>query len=156
MQKVFLGKRYRDIVSGFDGIVTSRHEYLNGCVRVSLTAKKLGGDKKPVVDTFDVQQLKLVDGGIAVDFIVSGGTISLGKCYRDAISGFEGIAASRHEYLNGSVTIGLVSKKLADAKPVVESFDIGQLKLVDEGVAVKSRDTGGPGDVPAPRYVPKR
>ncbi len=82
-------------------------------------------------------------------------TIDLGKRYRDRITGFTGIATARHEYLNGCVRISLMPTVLADGKPIDgQSFDSQDMVLVDDGVAVVARPTGGPGDVPAPRAVP--
>lgn len=58
-----LGKKYRDIVSGFTGIATAEHRYLNGCVQATLTAVAEKG-KEPVLLSFDVEQLKEVGKGI--------------------------------------------------------------------------------------------
>ena len=59
-----LGYRVRDIVTGFTGIATSRHEYLNGCLRVSVTppVDKDGKQQEPLA--VDIQQLEKVDDGI--------------------------------------------------------------------------------------------
>lgn len=58
MNNVTLGKRYRDTVSGWEGMATARYEYLNGCIRVELS----GADAtmKPYSAVFDVQQLEVV------------------------------------------------------------------------------------------------
>ena len=55
---VILGERYRDVVSGWEGVATARYEYMNGCVRIELG----GADKdgKPESFVFDVQQLEAV------------------------------------------------------------------------------------------------
>lgn len=57
-----LGAKYRDTVSGWEGIATARFEYLNGCVRVDLS----GADDKgaPISYVFDVEQVELVDAGL--------------------------------------------------------------------------------------------
>lgn len=53
---VTMGRRYRDVISGFEGIATGRFTYLYGCVRVQLESVALeGGDVK--VDVFDEQRL---------------------------------------------------------------------------------------------------
>ena len=81
--------------------------------------------------------------------------ILLGKRYRDRVTGFDGIATARHEYLNGCVRISITSTVLKDGKTIEpESFDAQQLELVDEGINVVKKQTGGPGDVPRPRYEP--
>lgn len=61
---ITLGKKYRDSVTDFEGIATSKYEYLNGCLRVELTAKVEEEGKKPLCLVFDHEQLELVDDGI--------------------------------------------------------------------------------------------
>lgn len=60
-----LGDTARDSISGFEGVVTSRHEYLNGCTRLGISPKTLK-DGKPI-DTcmFDDQQVELVEAANA-------------------------------------------------------------------------------------------
>lgn len=53
---VVLGDRYRDPISGFEGIATGRFEYLYGCERVTLEGVKADGE--PTAFTFDAQQLE--------------------------------------------------------------------------------------------------
>lgn len=52
--KVQLGKRYRDTISGFEGVATGRFEYLHGCVRWNLSGV-LAGEPKDF--SFDEPQL---------------------------------------------------------------------------------------------------
>lgn len=49
-----LGKRYRDPISGFEGVATGRYEFLHGCVRWQL-AGQIKGEPKDFV--FDEPQL---------------------------------------------------------------------------------------------------
>jgi len=49
-----LGKTYRDTMTGLEGVAISRHEYLYGCVRISLEFLKDGQIK---TETFDEQRL---------------------------------------------------------------------------------------------------
>jgi hypothetical protein len=51
---VALGTRYRDSITGFEGVATARYEFLYGCVRVLLEGTK---DGKPAEYTFDEQRL---------------------------------------------------------------------------------------------------
>ena len=41
---VELGERYVDPITGFEGVATARHEYLYGCVRVTLEGKTAGSE----------------------------------------------------------------------------------------------------------------
>lgn len=53
-QPVKLGEKYRDSITGLEGVATARTEYLYGCVRVVLEAVK---DGKPEELWFDEQRL---------------------------------------------------------------------------------------------------
>lgn len=50
------------MVTGFEGIAVSGHDYLQGCRRISL--ETLGSDQKVVTITFDESQLELVNDGV--------------------------------------------------------------------------------------------
>lgn len=63
---IILGKRYKDKVSGFVGIATSKHEYLNGCIRISLTPTVDKDNKPQDPQSYDYQELELVDDGVQV------------------------------------------------------------------------------------------
>lgn len=52
-----LGKRYRDTISGFEGVATARYEFLHGCVRWQLSGE-VGGEPKDF--NFDEPQLEEV------------------------------------------------------------------------------------------------
>lgn len=86
--------------------------------------------------------------------------VELGKKYRDIVTGFEGIAVSRHEYLNGCIRFSIQPQKIKeDGRPVEPEYvDNEQLASVDEGIRaqVVSKDTGGPGDAPRPRAAPRQ
>lgn len=59
-----LGQRYKDRVSGWEGIAVARYEFLNGCVRFEIA----GADKdgKPTEYVIDEQQLEPTDGPVFV------------------------------------------------------------------------------------------
>ncbi len=52
-----LGDKVKDSVSGFSGIVTCRHEYLNGCARLSVQPPVNKDGTLPDERTFDEPQL---------------------------------------------------------------------------------------------------
>lgn len=43
-----LGVRVRDMVTGFEGIVVARVEFLNGCIQYMVKPNKLGKDGKQI------------------------------------------------------------------------------------------------------------
>lgn len=63
-----LGDKVRDKVTGYEGIATSKTEFLNGCIQVEVTPKiKRGSNPKPediVGMGIDIQQLERVGDGI--------------------------------------------------------------------------------------------
>lgn len=73
-------------------------------------------------------------------------TVKLGDKYRDKVSGWEGVATARYEYMNGCVRIE-ISHHDKDGKPESFVFDIQQIEAVKaEPVKVLRRATGGPRD----------
>jgi len=71
--------------------------------------------------------------------------IKLGQKIRDRVTGLEGIATAKVEYLNGCIQFGLRPPVKADGTlPDVHYIDQGQLEVVGEGILIKKRDTGGP------------
>ncbi len=55
-----LGSTARDTITGFAGVLTSRHEYLNGCVRLTIQPTTLHDGKPIESQTFDIEQLELI------------------------------------------------------------------------------------------------
>ena len=71
-------------------------------------------------------------------------SIELGSKVRDSISGLEGIATSRTEWLYGCVRVGVTPTELHEGKPVGElGFDEDQLALVKDKVTPAASKTGG-------------
>lgn len=58
MHTIELGSTVRDVVSGWEGTVTARYEYLNGCERYEISGHDKDG--KPEGFVFDVQQCEVV------------------------------------------------------------------------------------------------
>lgn len=56
---VKLGCKYRDTVTGYEGVAIGRFEYLSGCVRIEL--ERADKDGKPESFVFDVQRLAHVE-----------------------------------------------------------------------------------------------
>lgn len=73
--------------------------------------------------------------------------IKLGNRYRDSVSGWEGTATARYDYMNGCTRIELAAKD-KDGAPVSYVFDIEQMVVVDAPPVQRSAPspTGGPRD----------
>lgn len=72
-------------------------------------------------------------------------SIRLGKKIRDKVTGQEGIATARLEYLNGCVQYCLQPAIGTDGKRIDGIYiDAQQLEIVGDGIAITQRETGGP------------
>lgn len=76
--------------------------------------------------------------------------VELGERYRDRVTGFEGVATSRTEFLQGCFRVGLERLNDKGDALVALSFDepnLEKIEPVDDAPAIKrSRRTGGPHD----------
>jgi len=70
--------------------------------------------------------------------------IKLGKKVKDIVTGFEGIAVSRVEYLNGCVQYGIKPKAKKGCIVLEDAtyIDAQQLEVIGKGVTVETRSTG--------------
>lgn len=60
-QEIRLGSTARDKISGFKGTVIAITNWLNGCQRITIAPQELKDGKRIESDTFDVQQIELVE-----------------------------------------------------------------------------------------------
>lgn len=76
--------------------------------------------------------------------------IELGMKVRDRVTGVEGIAVARTEWLNGCTRVTVQPQKLKDSQPVeTTTFDEAQLEVVGSTHPLTKRRqvrTGGPQD----------
>jgi len=62
---VKLGDRAKDSITGFQGIVTAKHEYLYGCIRFCITPEELKDGTPIEGQVFDQQQLQVIKNNMA-------------------------------------------------------------------------------------------
>lgn len=78
--------------------------------------------------------------------------IKLGNKVRDKVTGFEGIATGRVEYLTGCTQIGITPPAKDGEVKATQYFDAERLEFIDTGIApaeVTGANAGGPNrDVP--------
>lgn len=65
---VELGDEVIDIVSGFKGIASACHNYLNGCNRISVQPPVDNDGRLPEAQSFDEPQLKVLTAGKVQNF----------------------------------------------------------------------------------------
>jgi len=69
MGTIQLGDLVRDIISGFEGVITGKTEWLNGCVRYMLEPRSLDKDGNRVAaNWFDSAQVELVTKAVIPSF----------------------------------------------------------------------------------------
>jgi hypothetical protein len=74
-----LGQKAYDRITGFEGIITAKTEWLNGCVRYALQPQKLSEKGTPIdAQWFDVEQLIGLDEHIELTKEPSGGPPIMG------------------------------------------------------------------------------
>lgn len=71
--KVKAGDRVKDPITGFQGIVTCRLEYLNGCTRIAIQPETLHEGKPIEPQFFDEPQLLLVESAVHTGIHETGG-----------------------------------------------------------------------------------
>jgi hypothetical protein len=72
-------------------------------------------------------------------------TINLGQKVKDRITGMEGIATGRSEYLNGCIRILVQPQALKDGVSVEAQWvDEPQLVIVEDTAVEQAKPTGGP------------
>ena len=70
--------------------------------------------------------------------------IELGKKVKDSITGFEGIAIARIEYLNGCISVEVRPTKLSSEGKMIDAEWIDEQNLITKSKAT----SGGPQDTP--------
>ena len=67
MFKHELGKKAKDVVTGFKGIIISRSQYLTGCNRYGLQPKVNKEGKLSECLWFDENQIELIGKGVTIN-----------------------------------------------------------------------------------------
>jgi len=57
--KIKLGDKVRDMISGYEGIAVARTQFINGCVQYSVSAKLKKGDKPPIEGDPSIDEVSL-------------------------------------------------------------------------------------------------
>lgn len=115
MNAVNLGDKVKDLVSGFEGVVTTRSNFVAGCTRYRVDGTGLNGDGMPVDSvTFDETHLSVIQP----NFIKARSPIytaadlgAIGSLARDVVTGVEGMIVATHEQLDGTVSYSLQPRK---------------------------------------------
>lgn len=100
------GVQVRDIVSGFEGIVTSRTDMINGMVQYGVTPRITGHDNVLKARTIDPAQLVETGRGVTEKIqqpVARQVPIKLGQVVEDVTTGMIGVAFEKLIFMNGCV-----------------------------------------------------
>jgi hypothetical protein len=150
--RLSLGDRVRESITGFTGIAVARMVWLHGCVRIDVQAEELDKHNKTIQLTFDEAALDLVEAGAKAakhNPEPADHAIELGDRVKDSITGFSGIAVGRVVWLHNPIArIEVQQEQLdKDHRTIQVAFDETSLEVKHaKAKAPKhndSRPTGG-------------
>jgi len=80
----YLGKKVRDTITGFEGVVVGHVEYLTGCAQVGVQPPAKDGEMKSA-QYFDVTRIEVIgESGFKPAALIDDGTPMAGGPNRDA------------------------------------------------------------------------
>lgn len=155
MNTIRLGYKARDKVSGFEGVVHSKSEFLTGNVQYALQPPAKDG-ALPDTIAFDAHQLEEIKGSKTVDFhepepeaLTS---LRLGEKVKDMVTKFVGVAIRRVTFLNGCVYYAVIDEDTKGDKGPQEMFmEWKRLDTVGAGVTKAIAAKGPETQVGAPK-----
>lgn len=141
---ITLGHMYKDIVSGYSGWATGYWTDMDGCAHVLLVTPD---PEKADGKAFAANRMEAVehDPLPLTAETQKPSTIELGRRYRDDVTGFEGVATSRYEALEGYTHVVLNPKIGKDGKLIsTQSFDEARLIDVETKTKPGTKAPSGP------------
>jgi len=133
--EIIMGKTYRDIVSGFEGICTGVVEWMYGCQQYTLQPRSDVASKKEKPSLFYAKQLELVDDGISdkVEASTYGAPAFFGKECVDKVTGVRGMCVGR------AISLFCCSQYILEIQP--EDHDkSSRYEWLDEGRVVAAEN----------------
>lgn len=59
-----LGDKVKDRITGLEGIVVAKTEWINGCIRLSVQPQEIKDGKPVECSAFDIEELELITAGV--------------------------------------------------------------------------------------------
>lgn len=138
--KIGLLSTVRHKVHGFEGVIVSREEHLYSCIFYGVQGTALKDGRPIAAEHFDQDSLEVV---VEKDNSPPKFKFELGSAVRDRITGFEGIVATRAEWVGIPAHYSIKSKKLHEGKPIAPvGCDEARLELVVAAEPHATRQTG--------------
>lgn len=149
--KFDIGSTLKCKITGFEGILSARTQWIANCNTYTLRPKSLDKDGElQDAKGFDEPMLDLGKENIYDLPDMEGFEFELGAVLKDNITGFEGVVTGRSQWISGNNTYCLKPQKLKDGMPQkTEWFDEVVLSVKKKKAAsiqpvAASRRTGGP------------
>ena len=144
MSEFELSAKLRDKLTGYQGSATARLETLDGTIQFCLV-KEMGDDGKYPEGTYiDFERLEQISDPL-IDVSERHAPFNLGDRLKDKISGLEGIATAKVDYMNGCLHYAITPKKLKKEikPPKTEYVPVEFLELVKAKVVkIQGTETG--------------
>ena len=140
------GDKARDLITGFEGIVIGKIDYLYGCAHVQLAATEMKDGQPQKTQTFDEQRVEVVEkGALKITPEPMECNFKLGDKVRDKVNGFTGIVLAINNQISGLRFATVEPDKLHEGKPIpAEAMETARLERVEEKEKPMSRDVKNP------------
>jgi hypothetical protein len=149
------GDLAKDVVTGFEGIITGRSAWLHGCDRLNITPMKLGSDGTPIKEqSFDEDRIEIVKKAKAKATAPDTDRLkrlSLGAEAKDIVTGYKGIIAGVMITFGGAIHVFLEPEKTKKDGETYEMeafydtrIEVIKKKPIPKTTAKTSGKDGGP------------
>ena len=134
-----LGKRAKDRVTGFEGIITGKAAYFSGANAYSIQPETKDGKPKDNV-WFTEGRIEITGEGFVPSEVLAGTAVqNLGKRAKDRITGFEGIIIAKNICLFDSNDYSIAPEAKDGKLNDTERFDEFRIEIIGEGVVPYAR-----------------
>ena len=140
MSEINLGDKVECIHSGFKGVAVDRVTFINQCVQY-IIVQSIKGDTRPEYVGIDEQSLIVIAKNKNEIINHKCIDIELGDVVQCRYTGFKGVAVTKVEALNGTISYGVLSKMGKDGKmPEPLDLDQNHLRIVKKKNPVKKKE----------------
>lgn len=154
-----LGRKVKDLVTGYVGVASGRSEWLYGCARIVVEGTETSDGKVPEPQYFDEQRIEHFDDGPPVLSVVEPPAchIKLGSKVKDVVTGYQGMAVVKTVWINGRISIGIEPTELKEGKVLeTNGFDLERVQLIEEQKPPMSRQNSATSGGPQKDFSPSR
>lgn len=151
---VEIGDRVKFSINGFQGIVTSSHEFISGPFTFGVFSENPKTPKDDRIQQIDGGLLVVVKKGVIKAKPTVATAVMIGDRAKDRVSGFQGIVTGKHTYIEGCLQFTLTAEdnKIKEEK-AIRPFDSARLEVIAKQAIVLA-STGEPPGGPE-RYAPR-